>query len=145
MDYVPAGFGKHIQVLGQDETFLRSDESVSVFINDLGPGMGVPVHVHHYMDEMAYVLAGRIKVVVDDDLFLAGPGDFFWTKGGTPHGFAVRGDDPCRLLWVTTPGNYDKVFETIASVPLGPEGPDLAKIAEAVAPLGTELVGPPPL
>lgn len=142
--FVPAGTGKHISVLGQSELFLQSDADLSVFVNELQSGMGVPMHIHHSMDEMAYVLGGRVKVVADTESVEAGPGDYFLIRRGVPHGFIAIGTETARLLWITRPGNYDTFFEAISALPLGPDGPDFAAMAQVAAQHGTELVGPPP-
>lgn len=43
-------------------------------------------HVHHYQDECAYVLEGEGTVVIGDERFAIGPGDFIGYRArGKPH------------------------------------------------------------
>lgn len=143
--HVKAGGGKELHLMGQREMILESNDKVTVFVNHLMPGMGVPMHIHRKMDEACYVLAGRIKFVAGEQAIEAGPGDYVSCPMGTNHGFVGIGDEPITLLWVCNPGHYDKFFEAMAAIPMGPDGPDMAEAARVAASLDTELTGPPPV
>lgn len=141
---VPARGGKVIHVLGQTEEFLHSDGTVSVFINRIMPGMGVPMHIHREMDESCYVLSGRVKFVTDTESAVAEPGDYVSVARGTSHGFLGIGTEPIEMLWVTTPGGYDEFFEALSQVPIGAHGPDMGAMVEVGARFKTEFTGPVP-
>ena len=86
-----------------------------------------PLHVHHDGDETFYVLEGELSLHQPDGSVTLGPGDVFFAS---PAGFAdfVRevSDEP----------------EGDGLPPLGREH-DPARIGEAAARHGIELLGPP--
>jgi mannose-6-phosphate isomerase-like protein (cupin superfamily) len=63
-----------------------------------------PFHVHHADDEAWYVLEGRLRFRIGDDIFEAGPGGAALAPKGTPHtyGNAAKGMQ-ARYLLVMTP------------------------------------------
>lgn len=140
--YIPAGQADLIHVLGQKEEFLWDGEAASVFINHVPAGVGVPMHIHPYMDEACYVLEGTVKFVSGEQTVQAKSGDYIHVDRGIPHGFVAQQD--AKLFWVCTPGGYRGFFEKLAQMPVGPEGPDMAALSAIAAEYKTEVLGPPP-
>jgi mannose-6-phosphate isomerase-like protein (cupin superfamily) len=63
-----------------------------------------PLHVHHADDEAWYVLEGRLRFQVGDELFEAGPGSGVLAGRGIRHAYGnARRGQPARYLLVTTP------------------------------------------
>ena len=93
-----------------------------------------PLHVHHADDEAWYVLEGRLRFRIGEDVLLAGPGSAVRAPKGTPHAYgnAARGE-PARYLLVMTPriralvqalhepgaGDYAAIFRAHKSELLG--------------------------
>ena len=102
--------------------------------SSMPPGFGSPYHVHHREDESFYVIEGEIAVVVDGQWHYAGPGTFVHGPRDVPHGFAVIGTRPARMLLLATPGGFEQ-FVLALRTPLdtAPEPPDMAALMEASA------------
>lgn len=75
---------------------------------------GPPPHRHLKIDHLWYVLAGRIRATVDGQVSILTQGDFAYIPHGTPHAFAIEGDEPARLLEIDTPQPLDGYFEELA-------------------------------
>lgn len=116
------------------------------------PGFETPFHRHNAEDETFYVLEGSIECRSGDeghDRTTAGPGDTVWLPRGTPHGFRVVGDDPCRMLIVLTPGGLEGFFsaagEPAPSLTLPPKSePDVEALTALAKPYDLDILGPLP-
>ena len=109
------------------------------------PGFGSPYHVHHREDESFYVIEGEVAFVVDGQWHYAGPGTFVHGPRDIPHGFAVIGTRPARMLLLATPGGFEQ-FVLALRTPFDttPEPPDMAALMEAAARHGVDILGPLP-
>jgi mannose-6-phosphate isomerase-like protein (cupin superfamily) len=67
-------------------------------------GRPVPWHVHHAQDESLYVLEGSITMLVGDDHWTLGPGDYALGPREVPHGLRVEGEMPARCCSSAHPG-----------------------------------------
>lgn len=58
-------------------------------------------HRHHFEDEAVYILSGRAKLILDEEEFELGPGDFVGLPAkGPAHVFQNPGPEPLRALVV---------------------------------------------
>ncbi len=74
-------------------------------IEELIPkGEAAPWHLHEWMDEGFYVMAGEATFLVADQEMKAGPGSFPSVPMGTRHSFRVDTDTARLLNWYTPPG-----------------------------------------
>jgi mannose-6-phosphate isomerase-like protein (cupin superfamily) len=63
-----------------------------------------PLHVHHADDEAWYVLEGRLRVRLGDEVYEAGPGSAVLAPKGTPHAYGnAQHGIRARYLLVMTP------------------------------------------
>jgi mannose-6-phosphate isomerase-like protein (cupin superfamily) len=63
-----------------------------------------PLHVHHRDDEAWYVVEGRLRFRIGDEMCEAGPGEAVFAPKGTPHAYGnARRGQLARYLLVTTP------------------------------------------
>ena len=79
------------------------------------PHLEAPLHVHYDEDEGFYVLEGSATVQVGDETVELGPGRHAHGPRNVPHRFTI-GPDGARMLWVLTPGGFERLVEE-ASVP----------------------------
>jgi unsaturated pyranuronate lyase len=49
------------------------------------PGVGAPLHSHTH-ESLVYVVRGKVKTTVGDDVHILGPGDVCRHPAGVPHG-----------------------------------------------------------
>lgn len=108
-------------------------------------GFESPWHVHHSEDESFYVLDGRVVVIFEGSRTVLRSGDYAFAPRGLPHGFRIEGDQPARILVMTTGSDFaDFIGET--SVPSGmpPSPPDMALLMAAAERHNIAILGPLP-
>ena len=115
----------------------------------LPPGFAPPRHVHHQEDEAFYVIDGEITFFCGDQTFAARAGTFVFLPKDIPHAFLVGGDQPARLLQLTTPAGFEQFHvdlgEPASSLTLPPPGaPNIAELLALAPKYNFEVVGPPP-
>jgi quercetin dioxygenase-like cupin family protein len=71
---------------------------------NMAPGGGMPRHTND-TEHVQYVLGGRARVTVADDVFDVHPGMSLLIPAGVPHAYETIGDEP---------------FEFLCAVPLSP-------------------------
>ena len=78
---------------------------------------GAPAHFHTKATEMFFVLDGRMRFLVDDEVLTLGKGDFLTVPPTIPHAFAPAPDSEAELLVVFTPGlqrfDYYRLLERV--------------------------------
>ena len=107
------------------------------------PGEGPPLHAHPREDEILYLLDGRLRVRLGDELSEASAGAFVFIPRGLRHTWQNAGDGPARLLFAFAPAapGMERFFERAAEVP---EGTNIAEaFARFAADAGMDVLGPP--
>lgn len=109
------------------------------------PGFGgPPLHVHHELHDMFYVLEGTLTVQVGERRSEAGPGSFLCVRPETPHTFANLSDAPVRFLNFNTPGGFEQYMRELGAAFAGADGPPAPEQIGAIASnYDVEVVGPP--
>lgn len=103
LEPVQAGKGTVSQVLiGPDEA---PNFALRRFIME--PGGGMPKHTNTVEHEQ-YVLAGRARIGIGNDVVDVGPGSVVYIAPGTPHWYAVEGDERFEFLCVV-PNHPDQI------------------------------------
>ena len=67
------------------------------------PGGGIPAHTNTVEHEQ-YVLRGRAKVGIGDDVYDVKAGDVAFIPAGTPHWYEVERDEPFEFICVVPNG-----------------------------------------
>ena len=119
-----------------------TDGALDIFLLDIQPKSGPPLHIHHQQHETIYFTKGRYKVLVDDVVFRCDAGGFVHIPIGARHAFVNVSDQPGECIVTFSPGGTDRFFEEFAPVVRGGH-PDPAKIAPIFAKHRWEVVGPP--
>jgi quercetin dioxygenase-like cupin family protein len=92
-DPVPAGTGTRRQVLiGPD---VGPNFALRKFIME--PGGGMPLHTNTVEHEQ-YVLRGRARVVIGEEVSEVQRDDVVFIPGGVPHSYQALGDEPFEFL-----------------------------------------------
>jgi quercetin dioxygenase-like cupin family protein len=115
----------------------------------LPAGWASPYHVHRNEEESFYVVEGEMAFYVGDERVEAGPGAFVYGPREVPHGFAVEGDAPARVLLLNTPAGFEgfpvEAGEPARELTLPPPGaPDLERLAKIAATYDIQILGPLP-
>jgi quercetin dioxygenase-like cupin family protein/ketosteroid isomerase-like protein len=93
--------------------------AMTIAESEVQPGMGPPLHVHTNDDEFVYVLEGRLRVTLEDELHDAPAGAFVFIPKGTRHTWRNAGDGMARFLFgfaSAAPG-MERFFERGAELP----------------------------
>ena len=106
-EVVPAGSRTTRQVL------IGPDQGPNFALRKftMEPGGGMPLHTNTVEHEQ-YVLRGRARVRIGDEVHEVKAGDVVYIPGGTPHSYDAEGDEP---------------FEFLCVVPNGPDSIDLVE------------------
>lgn len=89
-----------------------SGDDVLLVMNWLEPGMETRPHSHPF-EQVAYIVKGRMKFVVGDEVFEAGPGSVIRIPPDVEHYGEPIGDEPVMNLDVFSPirGDYRHLVE----------------------------------
>ena len=100
---VKAGTGTSMQVL------ISAEEGPHFAMRrfSMAPGGGMPRHTNRVEHEQ-YVLAGRARISIGDDVFEVQPGDVVFIPGGAPHDYRNIGDEPFVFLCLV-PNQPDEI------------------------------------
>ncbi|HEX6148959.1 cupin domain-containing protein [Nocardioides sp.] len=143
---VRAGEGTQLQTPTGDTVHVKTNTvdtngSMTVMEFVISPKNGPALHTHVRDDEVWYVLEGDFRFKAGAAMFRIGTGGMAFGPRGAPHAFQNVGDEPGRLLVVTTPSGAERLFEDYAKLLPGPVSPDqLSALGHAN---WVEFVGPP--
>jgi quercetin dioxygenase-like cupin family protein len=107
-----------------------------------------PLHVHHVADETFIVVEGRISLWLPGRSVELGAGESFFAPRGIPHVYRVE-SERARWLALGNPPGFVAFVREVGDpaeddgFPPDDHEPDVARIAEAGARYGIELLGPP--
>jgi quercetin dioxygenase-like cupin family protein len=109
--------------------------------NEIPPGTGPRFHRHAAEEEMWYVLTGRFRFRIDEEIVPAPAGTFVFVPRGIAHCFQNVSDRSARILVMFAPSGIEGLFMKLAQLPAGPID---AQVHSAVAQeYGMEIIGPP--
>jgi quercetin dioxygenase-like cupin family protein len=76
------------------------------------PGNEPPLHVHHDSDETFYILEGKMRFKIGDDIHEAGPGDILFGPREIPHTFKIK-SAVARAMTICTPSGFEEWFRDL--------------------------------
>jgi quercetin dioxygenase-like cupin family protein len=79
-----------------------SGEGATLAWTTLEPGHEPRPHAHHY-EQIVYIVSGRVRFTVGDDVRELGPGDVLLVPPGVEHFAETIGDQPVVDLSIFTP------------------------------------------
>jgi transcriptional regulator with XRE-family HTH domain len=62
--------------------------------------------ISHAGEEVGYVIAGVVELIVDERSFLLKAGDSFAFRSERPHHYRNGGSEPASIFWVNTPPTF---------------------------------------
>ncbi|WP_454692725.1 helix-turn-helix domain-containing protein [Achromobacter aloeverae] len=75
-------------------------------IHIVAPGAESDGQIVHTGEEMGYVLAGTVELLLGDQAYVLHAGDAFTFPSDTPHGYRNTGEVEAQVLWVNSPATY---------------------------------------
>ena len=98
LDMAAPGRFAALKLLGHE-----TNGSIMMFEETLPPGTKSLFHLHHDSDEVAWVLAGEITVLIGEQVSVAGPGTCAFFPRGVQHAWKNSGNETGRVLFLYTP------------------------------------------
>ncbi|MGB0848051.1 MAG: cupin domain-containing protein [Thiolinea sp.] len=97
---------------GEITSFLATgadtDNRVSIFDSKLPKGNEAPWHYHEIDDEIFYIISGEVEFGVDQETFIAHPGDLVIAGPNVPRRFKALVDS--HLLVINSPSGPSENF-----------------------------------
>jgi len=87
----------------------QTDNTFALVQIEVQKGNEPPAHTHVREDESYYILEGRIKFWIGDEVIDAKAGDFIFLPKGVPHKFELQSDNVKELMWLA-PAGLEKWF-----------------------------------
>ncbi len=147
----PAGEGRYhgsIKLKGVNENILHvkvsgkdTDGALAIFEQtSLSPKRGTPLHVHHFQDEVFYVLEGEYVFQVGEDRHELKSGDAIFLPQKVPHAWTQVSNRGRMTVTMQPAGKLEEFFVTMAALKAEPTPAEIARI---FADNEMEVVGPP--
>ncbi|NNJ90001.1 MAG: cupin domain-containing protein [Eudoraea sp.] len=106
----------------------------------LSPGRGTPLHVHHYQDEVFYVIEGEYRFQVGLERYTLTKGDNIFLPRAVPHAWTQVSKTGKMNVLFQPAGKLEEFFLTMASLDHEPSKEEVRKIFEDNE---MSVVGPP--
>lgn len=148
---VNAGEGRihgHIKLRGVNENILDlkisgtdTDGGFALFEQtSLSPGRGTPLHLHHFQDEVFYVIKGAYYFQVGEEKYHLGTGDSIFLPKNIPHAWTQVSEKGKMTVLFQPAGKMEQFFVTLSAFERDPEREELIKL---FADNEMKIVGPP--
>jgi quercetin dioxygenase-like cupin family protein len=127
-------------------------DGITIMEHRAPEGDSPPLHVHRNQDEGFVVLEGAIRVNLDGSELVARQESALLVPKGIRHSYKVISPGGARFLTITRGPDFEGLVRFLGRpaerdelpTPSGPPSPEqAAKLAEACAQFGIDLVGPP--
>lgn len=133
----PVGGSIEVKALGE-----QTGGALSAFETEASPGEGPPFHAHDDAHEVLYVVEGRFRVRLEDEVHDAPAGTFVFVPRDVPHTWQNSGDTVGRLLALFTAAStgMEEFFRQFAATTTASSADAFAELAPAA---GMRLLGAP--
>lgn len=128
-------FGHEAHVLASSE---QTGGKCCVLRMFASPGNEVPLHTHHFEDEMFLVESGELEVNRGGEIIRAGKGDLVYLPKNVPHAPRILGNEQLQVLLICVPGGFDHYFAACAEEWSRPE-PDFQILNKIAVRFGQEF------
>ena len=148
---INAGEGRihgHIKLKGVNANILDvkisgsdTDGDIAIFEQtSLSQGKGTPLHIHHFQDEIFYVMEGSYYFQVGDEKFNMKKGDSIFLPRKVPHAWTQVSETGKMTVTMQPAGKLEDFFVTMSALDHEPSQEEMRKI---FADNEMQLVGPP--
>lgn len=148
---VNAGEGRihgHIKLKGVNSNILDikisgsdTDGGFAMFEQtSLSQGRGTPLHVHHFQDEVFYVVEGSYYFKVGEDKFHLSAGDSIFLPMKIPHAWTQVSEKGKMTVTFQPAGKMEAFFVALAGMEKVPTPEEMGKL---FADNDMQIVGPP--
>ena len=104
-------------------------------------GAEPPRHLHHWEDEIVYVLEGEVTFALNDEHLPRSTGSCVVLPAGHEHAYAIESEE-ARLLVITVPAGLEDLYRELGGLN-GAGRSDVERLVTVAARYGVEITGPP--
>lgn len=114
---IPPGSGRVLKFLGVTHKLTAVQNGGAYYLceAEFGPESGSPLHIHHYEDEVIYVLQGAIDIRLDNDTLYAPSGGIVHLPKKVPHALYNPLKMPLQIMVCAIPGGLENYFDEVDS------------------------------
>ena len=107
--------GRKLESLGVVHKLTSEQTGGAFYVCEavFGPGGGSPLHIHHYEDEVIYVLEGAIDVRLDKEKLHTPAGGMIHLPKTIPHALQNPLKMPLRIIVHVIPGGLENYFDEV--------------------------------
>jgi len=111
---LPVG-GRVLKSLGVTHKLTSEQTSGAFYVCEavFGPESGSSLHIHHYEDEVIYVLEGAIDIRLDKEKLHAPAGGIVHLPKNIPHALQNPLKAPLRIMVSAIPGGLEYYFDEV--------------------------------
>jgi quercetin dioxygenase-like cupin family protein len=111
---LPAG-GRVLKFLGVTHKLTSEQTGGAFYVCEavFGPESGSPLHIHHYEDEVIYVLEGAIDIRLDKEKLHAPAAGIVHLPKNIPHALQNPLKTPLRIMVSAIPGGLENYFDEV--------------------------------
>jgi len=125
-----------LKVSGKD-----TNGELSIFEQtSISPGRGTPLHIHHFQDEIFFVIEGEYYFQVGEDKYRLSVGDSIFLPRKIPHAWTQVSEKGKMTVTFQPAGKMEEFFVTMAGLKDEPLAEEIARI---FAENEMQVVGPP--
>jgi len=106
----------------------------------ISQGRGTPLHVHHFQDELFYVIEGEYYFQVGEDKYRLNIGDSIFLPRKVPHAWTQVSEKGKMTVTFQPAGKMEEFFVTMAGLK---EEPTAGQVAQIFIDNEMKVVGPP--
>jgi mannose-6-phosphate isomerase-like protein (cupin superfamily) len=112
---VPSGSGKKLKHLSVLHKLTSAETGGAYYLCEavFGPQGGSPLHIHHFEDEVIYVLDGSMVVRLDTENLEVSSGGVIHLPRKIPHAFQNPLEKPLRIMVYAVPGGLENYFDEV--------------------------------
>ncbi|MBC7875664.1 MAG: cupin domain-containing protein [Anaerolineales bacterium] len=110
---IAPGVGRLLKHLGVTHKLTSVQTSGAYYLCEavFGPESGSPLHIHHFEDEVIYVLEGAIDVRLDNEKLQAPVGGIIHLPKNIPHALYNPLKIPLKIMVYAIPGGLENYFD----------------------------------
>ena len=120
---VPPGSGRILQSLGVTHKLTGVQNGGAYYLceAEFAPERGSPLHIHHFEDEVIYVLDGSIDIRLDNENLHAPAGGIVHLPKKIPHALHNPLKTPLKIMVWAIPARLENYFDEVeATLQTGP-------------------------
>jgi mannose-6-phosphate isomerase-like protein (cupin superfamily) len=112
---VPPGSGRELKLLGVTHKLTGPQNGGAYYLceAEFAPETGSRLHIHHYEDEVLYVLEGEIDIRLDNENLHVPAGGIVHLPKKVPHAFHNPLKTLLKIVVCAIPGGLENYFEEV--------------------------------